>query len=129
MVTVTVAVQLPMRSVWDGVYTDEQADAGREVYVEACSSCHGNGLGGVEAAPALIGPTFTANWNGTTLNDLATRIQISMPADDPGSLSRRRVAELVAYMLAVSGFPAGEFVLGRQAAVLQQILYLSTPPD
>ena len=111
------AAQAPTRTVWDGVYTQEQAETGREVYVEACASCHGDTLGGVEAAPALAGPSFAANWTGTTLNDLAERIRVSMPADDPGSLSRRQVADVVAYILSADGFPAGEFVLDRQAAV------------
>lgn len=123
------AAQAPTRTVWDGVYTQEQAEAGREIYVEACASCHGNALGGVEAAPALSGPSFAANWTGTTLNDLAERIRVSMPADDPGSLSRRRVADVVAYMLSAGGFPAGGFVLDRQAAVLQQIRYLGIRPE
>lgn len=120
--------QGPTRTVWDGVYTGEQAESGREIYLEACASCHGETLGGVETAPALVGPVFAGDWNNTTLNDLAERIRVSMPADDPGSLSRRRVADVVAYMLNVGGFPAGEFVLDRQADVLIQIRYLANEP-
>ena len=123
------AGQAPSRTVWDGVYTAAQAEAGREVYAGACASCHGDALGGVEAAPALVGAAFAAGWSGTTLNDLAERIRVSMPADDPGSLSRRRVAEVVAYMLSAGGFPAGEFELDRQAEVLRQIVYVSTRPE
>ena len=29
------------RSVWDGVYTDEQAKRGQTLYGKECSSCHG----------------------------------------------------------------------------------------
>jgi mono/diheme cytochrome c family protein len=126
---VALSGQAPARTVWDGVYSAEQAEAGREVYAGACASCHGDALGGVEAAPALVGAAFTADWSGTTLNDLAERIRVSMPADDPGSLSRRRVADVVAYMLSAGGFPAGEFELARQAEVLQQIVYVSTRPN
>ena len=123
------AGQAPARTVWDGVYTAEQAAAGQQIYGESCASCHGGALGGAEAAPALVGAQFAATWNGTTLNDLAERIRVSMPADDPGSLGRRDVASVVAYVLSAGGFPAGEFELGRQAEVLQQIAYVSTPPD
>jgi len=126
---VAAAAQAPTRTVWDGVYTQEQAEAGRGIYSEACASCHGDTLGGLESAPALSGPSFAGNWNGTTLNDLAERIRVSMPADDPGSLSRLRIAEVVAYMLSAGGFPAGDFVLDRQAAVLQQIRYLGNRPQ
>jgi len=123
------AAQAPSRTVWDGVFTAAQAEDGRAIYVEACAGCHGDALGGVESAPALTGPSFAGNWNNTTLNDLAERIRVSMPADDPGSLSRRRVADVVAYILSAGGFPAGEFVLDRQAEVLGQIRYLSTRPQ
>jgi mono/diheme cytochrome c family protein len=126
---VAVAAQAPMRTVWDGVYTQEQAETGCGIYAEACASCHGDTLGGIEAAPALSGPSFEANWTGTTLNDLAERIRVSMPADDPGSFSRRQVADVVAYMLSVGGFPAGDFVLDRQATVLQRIQYLGNRPE
>jgi mono/diheme cytochrome c family protein len=121
--------QAPSRTVWDGVYTAEQAEAGRATYAETCASCHGDALGGVEAAPALVGAAFAAGWSGTTLNDLAERIRVSMPADDPGSLSRRNVADVVAYVLSAGGFPAGEVELDRQPEVLQQIVYLGTPPE
>ena len=44
------------KTVWDGVYTEEQAKRGAEVYAEKCAMCHGDSLGGVESAPALTGP-------------------------------------------------------------------------
>ena len=121
--------QAPTRTVWDGVYTEAQAADGKTAYQEACAACHGENLQGVEAAPALAGPIFGSNWNGTTLNDLAERIRVSMPADAPGSLSRRSVAEVVAYLLQAGGFPPGEFLLDRQAAVLSQIRYVSQRPN
>src|ERR1700677_4631375 len=33
-------------SVWDGVYTAEQADRGKALYGKQCASCHGAGLDG-----------------------------------------------------------------------------------
>jgi len=30
----------PIRSVWDGVYTAEQAKRGQPLYVKSCGSCH-----------------------------------------------------------------------------------------
>ena len=32
------------RSIWDGVYTDAQADRGREQYTQHCANCHGDTL-------------------------------------------------------------------------------------
>ena len=37
------------KTVWDGVFTEEQAKRGADVYAEKCAMCHGDGLGGVES--------------------------------------------------------------------------------
>ena len=47
------------RSVWDGVYTDEQAKRGAPLYSQYCASCHGAELTGGEMAPALVGSDFS----------------------------------------------------------------------
>ena len=52
-----------------------------------------------------------------------------MPADRPGRLTREQDADVVAYMLSVSEFPAGNVELARQTEVLKQIQYNSTKPD
>lgn len=28
------------KSVWDGIYTEEQANRGKQVYADMCASCH-----------------------------------------------------------------------------------------
>ena len=58
------------KTVWDGVYTEEQAKRGADVYAEKCAMCHGDSLGGVESAPRVDGPAFYANWEGESLNAL-----------------------------------------------------------
>jgi len=117
------------RSVWDGVYTSEQAERGAALYANNCASCHGSALGGGESAPPLTGGEFSSNWNGLTLGDLFERIRTSMPADRPGRLTREQDTDVLAYMLSVSEFPAGKVELGRQTEVLKQIQYDSTKPD
>src|SRR5437879_7706810 len=67
------------RSVWDGVYTEEQAKRGEEVYQKECAACHGDMLTGGESAPPLTGGAFQANWNGLSLSDLFDRIRKTMP--------------------------------------------------
>src|ERR1039458_10596307 len=37
------------RSVWDGVYTKEQAQRGQTVYGRDCARCHSDNLGGGES--------------------------------------------------------------------------------
>jgi len=99
------------RTVWDGVYTQAQADRGEKLYVERCAQCHGEALTGMEAAPALTGTSFYGNWEGETLQALFDRMRTSMPPDKPGSLSRAQAAEIVAYILRVGRYPAGEMPL------------------
>ena len=40
-------------SVWDGVYTEEQAKRGETVYRKECAACHGARRQGSEKAPPL----------------------------------------------------------------------------
>jgi len=118
----------PSRSVWDAVYTAEQAKRGEAAYGQHCASCHGGSLLGAEAAPALTGFEFNSNWDGLSVGDLFERIRMSMPVDDPGKVSAQQKADIVAHMLRVGGFPAGTTELPRDVQVLQQIRYVSTKP-
>ena len=49
------------RSVWDGVYTEEQGKRGEPIYHKECAACHGDMLTGGESAPPLTGGAFLAN--------------------------------------------------------------------
>jgi mono/diheme cytochrome c family protein len=126
---VVTCAQTPQRSVWDGVYSAEQSKRGEALYANNCASCHGSALGGGESAPPLTGGEFFANWNGLTLGDLFDRIRVSMPADRPGKLSREQNADILAFMLSVSQFPAGKTELAHQTEVLKQIRFDATKPD
>ncbi len=99
------ATPASVRSVWDGVYTLNQAKRGA-LKSGLCVECHGNGFVG-GPAPELAGPAFSAAWGGRTVGDLFDLIRLTMPDDDPGSLSREVYADLVAYILAVNKFPTG----------------------
>ena len=113
------------RSVWDGVYTAEQSKRGEPLYAQHCSSCHGTMLEGGEMAPPLAGGAFNANWNGLSLGDLFERTRISMPQNNPGSLSRQQYVDILAVMLGVGEFPAGKAELPRETEVLKQIAFES----
>jgi quinoprotein glucose dehydrogenase len=113
--------QQPSRSVWDGVYTREQADRGQPLYKQYCATCHGEMLEGIEMAPALVGGEFIDNWSGQTLGDLFERIRATMPRDKPGRLSREINADITAYMLSFNKFPAGGAELSHDTQVLKQI--------
>ena len=100
----TLQAQQP-RSVAQGVYTGPQAVRGQAVYAENCASCHGPTLGGAQAPP-LTGDDFMRVWGGPA-SDLVNKIQNTMPANDPGKLTRQQAADIVAHMLQVAKFPAG----------------------
>ena len=121
--------QTPARSVWDGIYTPEQAKRGSALYAKECGSCHGTELTGGESAPPLAGGDFLSNWNGLTVGDLFERIRVSMPADRPGRLSREQDADVLAYILSFNQFPSGKTELERQTEALKQIRFESTKPD
>jgi mono/diheme cytochrome c family protein len=113
----------PPRSIWDGVYTQDQAKRGEAAYMEKCARCHGTDLHGGDSAPTLLGTEFLSNWNTKTVGDLFDRIRTTMPSDKPGSLNRRQVSDIVAEMLSENKFPAGNAELGTQSDALKEIQF------
>jgi quinoprotein glucose dehydrogenase len=116
------------RSVWDGVYTKEQAKRGEALYAQECASCHGLTLNGGEMAPPLAGGEFMSNWNGLTVGDLFDRIRTTMPANAPGQLNREKTADILAEILSVNQFPAGSAELARQSEALKEIRLEAAKP-
>jgi len=104
-----------------GVYTEEQSKRGVELYKAQCASCHGDDLKGNEIIPALTGDTFTGNWKGKTVGDLFEKINMTMPALDPGSLTPDQTSDLIAEILSVAKYPAGTTALPTSMDALQQI--------
>lgn len=123
----TVVGQQP-RTQWDGVYAKEQASRGERLYVKQCASCHGPDLGGGEMAPGLNGGEFNANWNDLSLGDLFERMRVSMPQNNPGSLTSEENSDILAYILNKDGFPAGDTELPAQTQVLRTIKFVAIKP-
>ena len=111
------------RSLWDGVYTQEQAKRGEAAYGERCARCHGVDLMSGDSVPPLAGTDFLSLWNTKTVGDLFDRIRTSMPSDKPGTLNRQQDSDIVAYVLSVNKFPAGNTELATQSALLKQIQF------
>lgn len=101
------------RSVRDGVYTEEQAERGQRIYETECSLCHG--------PRDFSGPTFILGWNGQPVGALYSHIRMTMPQDNPGHLSERQYAEVVAYMLQLNDYPSGEDELPADVEELSRI--------
>ena len=94
-------------TVWDGVYTADQAARGKAVYEASCSACHLPDLTGSSEARPLAGDRFMQDWREDNLNTLFTRIRALMPFDDPATLSDDAYLDSVAYILQFNSFPAG----------------------
>ena len=109
-------------SVWDGVYTDQQAKRGETLYQQKCASCHGDKLTGGESAPPLTGGQFLSNWNGLTLDVLFERIRLTMPSNNPAQVGRPAKADILAYLLNMNKFPAGKSELQYKAELMKDIL-------
>lgn len=108
-------------SVWQGVYTDAQAARGKTQYDAQCAMCHGPALEGNAAVPPLKGRKFLFNWDGQPASDLVQRIQTTMPMTKPGSLDRKTVADITAYIFKSNGFPAGATELPDAAEPLASV--------
>jgi mono/diheme cytochrome c family protein len=106
----------------EGFYSPAQAARGEETYQQFCSACHGVRLQGSPAAP-LTGESFRARWEDGkhTLDDLYYIIRSLMPNNAPGSLSKAQYADVLAFILRVNNYPAGEQELVPKASVMKAV--------
>ena len=94
-----------VRTVQDGVFTEEQALRGRHQYQTTCGRCHGEDLTGSNAR-ALVGDTFLRNWSSLSLDGLFDRVQ-TMPPGGAMTLGEDTYVDILTYVLETNGFPAG----------------------
>jgi mono/diheme cytochrome c family protein len=106
------------RSVWDGVYTDSQAGRGQKVFERVCSACH--------MVEDFKGSSFIGGWESSAVLDLFSKIQRTMPMDQPGSLDPQEYIDVVAYFFKVNEFPSGKTELDADAEHLKQIRIQAT---
>jgi len=99
------------KTVAAGIYSKEQAAAGKKLYSDICSSCHLENLSGDTMSPALVGEAFMSQWESKNLRAIYSRIISTMPTDAPGTLPEKTVVDIVAYLLEANGFPAGSAAL------------------
>lgn len=116
------------QSIWDGVYTQEQAQRGDSLYTAQCASCHAPDMSGGEMAPGLTGGDFRSDWDGLSVGDLFERVRVSMPQNNPGSLSRQQIADILAFVFSKGGFPVGKTELSSKLEMLSQIKFVASKP-
>jgi mono/diheme cytochrome c family protein len=108
------------KTVWDGVFTEEQAARGAATYSAHCARCHGSELEGVNGRP-LVGDVFWRGYQARTVDYLLGFISKNMPNGAGGSLSPGEYVDVAAFILSRNAFPAGR-ELTQQSAVGVQIV-------
>jgi mono/diheme cytochrome c family protein len=112
----TGAPQGNVPKIWSGVYFAAQAERGRVVFQDTCTTCHNFDLNGNSGrGPALVGDPFMENWETENLNALFTRMKTTMPRNNPGSLTEEIYLDLLAYILQTNGYPEGAAELSTTA--------------
>lgn len=88
----------------DAIYTAAQAQRGEEVYQELCSECHD--------IEDWMEPAFQGRWADQSTFQLWYYINDRMPYDNPWSLSRQQVTDVMTYIFHLNELPAGDDELG-----------------
>ena len=93
------------------LYSAAQAKRGADLYQsqqQQCAVCHGADLGGVGPSPPLTGANFLSIYTGQPILVLYDKVQRTMPQSAPGSLTPAQTTDLLAYMLSVNKYAAGD---------------------
>jgi mono/diheme cytochrome c family protein len=102
------------KSVKAGVYTAAQADRGVTLFRSKCASCH--------APNRFTDDLFYLSFAGKPLWEMFDVISDTMPEDNPGSLKKEEYADVIAYLLKLNNFPAGNDALPTEKDALSAIL-------
>ena len=111
-----------LTSVWEGVYTKEQAARGKTRYFASCAVCHGQQLQGDSDSPELAGNSFIKRWDEQSIGTLFAYASSQMPVGRPGSLGVQGYADVIAHILATNGFPDGQRELPPSGQALDRII-------
>jgi len=101
------------RTTLGGVYSEQQAARGQDVYAGMCKSCH--------TAASHTGVAFEKSWDGHPLSELFGFISTRMPKNEPGSLAPEEYVDVLAYLLKLNQMPAGAAELPPDTTMLGAI--------
>jgi hypothetical protein len=114
------------RTVWDGVYTDAQADRATATFSSTCSRCHTLTADGNRP---LSGDKFWEGFTQKSVADLLGFVSKNMPNGQGGSLPAATYNDLVALILKSNGFPAGSAELAPETITNVQIIPKDGPGE
>src|SRR6185436_11492585 len=115
-------------TVWDGVYTDAQAERATATFSSTCSRCHTLTADGSGNRP-LTGEKFWEGYTQKTVGDLLKFVSTNMPNGQGGTLAASTYNDLVALILKSNGFPAGKTELVPETIANVQIIPKDGPGE
>src|SRR5262245_17478243 len=96
------------KTVWDGVYSKQQADRGAASFESNCTRCHAASANTGEEGRNLAGKAFWDSFRESTVDHLLDYVSKNMPnGTGAGSLSPNTYLDLVAFILSRNDLPAG----------------------
>ena len=122
---IAITAQESRRTIWDGVFSDQQAARGQRGYAQTCATCHADDLLGRTNAPPLVGEAFLGRFNRSTADDVVQTVRQTMPQEAPDSLALDAYVDIVTYLFKANGGPAGTGDLPADRAMLKQVLVTS----
>jgi mono/diheme cytochrome c family protein len=114
------------RTVWDGIYTDAQAERATATFSSTCSRCHTLTADGNRP---LSGDKFWEGYTQKTVADLLAFVTKNMPNGQGGTLPAGTYNDLVALILKSNGFPAGTTELAPETIANVQIIPKDGPGE
>jgi hypothetical protein len=116
------AGQSARRTVWDGVYSNAQAERATATFESVCSRCHTLAPGGNTQGGAISGDKFWTAFTQKSVGDLLGYVSKNMPNGNGGSLAASTYNDLVALILRANGFPAGDVDVSPESVAGIQII-------
>jgi mono/diheme cytochrome c family protein len=108
-----VTAQAPTKTTNSGVYTAAQAERGKKLFSNSCTTCHDTAR--------FSGASFSEAWDGKALKEIWDVASGTMPEDNPGSLKQQEYADIIAYFLSLNEYPAGDTELAPGAVPMGMI--------
>ena len=114
-----------------GIFTAQQAAAGKALYERRCANCHATNLTGGAVTGPIIGDTFLAKWgakptaagsptwSGLQVADLLELMIQTMPPPTNGPITPAEQLTILTYILQQNGFPTGGTALTANAVSLR----------
>ena len=99
------------RTLNDAVYSKAQAKVGEKLYADQCLLCHDKKY----FRPVL------KRWEGQSISVLFTVMSTSMPESNPGFMTEKEYVDILAYILSLSRYAAGDKELDYRDGALDEL--------